>query len=406
MSELKASNSILLERIRLFEERENNVQFSQYFPGQDRSTTTQTSPPPSCQSCTKVLNTIGNIQCQLEDVQGSLSLLLRASPQLPLNPTLASNSADEVLLSRNLPHYQPLPAAGQASLANHPPAVASQPTCAALPAAVSRAELPLFTSPPPYQPLAAAGQASYAALPATVSGAELPLYTSPPPYQHLAAAGQASSFNLPPPVVMQATSTVLPASGLALVSQPLPAEFQVSPAILPPTEASQPPPAAGLSGFQLLINPAVGPALPASLPLPGPADLPADSTEAINYLEEVTPPDLVASKTDKTQGRQHATQAKRPNVKPRSSRRWTSPLLPTPRPQVWLDYCVPPSSASGNMFLNDQSNSRKPHEAARKAQHASGRDTTRSAGRERNGSSSRNPPQVPQPTEELLIDLN
>ena len=49
---------------------------------------------------------------------------------------------------------------------------------------------------------------------------------------------------------------------------------------------------------------------------------------------------------------------KHPQVKkhpqPASSRTRNTALLPTPRLQVWLNNCVPPSSASGNMFLNDE----------------------------------------------------
>ena len=321
VSELKASNSILLERIRLFEERENNIQFAQYFPGQESSAPTQPSPLPPCHSCSQVLNTVGNIQCQLEDVKGSISLLLQSSPYTaplyiptPLSPAVITPCTSP-------PVSQGLPVTGPGTPAGPAPVIDYQPTQAASQAT------PLLPTPTP-----------------SVS-------QTPP---------EASSASSAPIVSSQAT-----ASG------------------------SQAPPEA--SNVAPLLN------------------LHDSSTEAVEYLEEITPPNQGVPKTKSRPQKQQTPQVKlnHPNI--RSSRPRTT-LLPTPRPKVWLDNCVPPKSASGNLFLNDQLPSYQNPRNARNSQFQNHRGATRSTARRVNNSAPEThavaAPKLPEQTEALLIDLN
>ena len=98
VTDLEAANKILVERIRLFEQKTNDAQYAEYFP----KSNTPAPPVPSlsptprpaipqpqplqsissscCPTSSLLLSEVGTIKAQLEDLSGAVALLLRAAP--------------------------------------------------------------------------------------------------------------------------------------------------------------------------------------------------------------------------------------------------------------------------------------------------------------------------------------
>ena len=74
LRESKESYAILAKRLAFFEQRENDTNFSYLPPTQANGT------PPTSLATLPLLTEIGNIKCILEELQSSVSILLRAAP--------------------------------------------------------------------------------------------------------------------------------------------------------------------------------------------------------------------------------------------------------------------------------------------------------------------------------------
>ena len=74
LRESKESYAILAKRLSFFEQRENDTNFSSPSPTQASGT------PPTSLATLPLLTEIGNIKCMLEELQSSVSILLRAAP--------------------------------------------------------------------------------------------------------------------------------------------------------------------------------------------------------------------------------------------------------------------------------------------------------------------------------------
>ena len=74
LRESKESYAILAKRLAFFEQRENDTNFSSLPPTQANGT------PPTSLATLPLLTEIGNIKCILEELQSSVSILLRAAP--------------------------------------------------------------------------------------------------------------------------------------------------------------------------------------------------------------------------------------------------------------------------------------------------------------------------------------
>ena len=85
LKESKESYSILVTRLNFFEQRENNANFSSAQVPQPAGA------PPTC-AAPVLLTEVSNMKCMLEDLQSSVSILLRAAPH-PLPPYLPAASA-------------------------------------------------------------------------------------------------------------------------------------------------------------------------------------------------------------------------------------------------------------------------------------------------------------------------
>ena len=330
VTELNASNGILLERIRLFEQRENDTQFAQYFPtcppGANSAShappvqeSNHPAPPPASCCSPQVLAMMENMQCQIEDMRGALSLLLKSSPH-PFPPPCAAQGPPT-----------------HAVVSNHPTVGGEVPT----------------------------ESAGFQAQPSLV-------VLSPP------APSAPTLYSLPPP-----------------------------------------PPSGYLQELLFL-------------------DLPLESLD--NYIESEERRE--ASRSEQSQGPPPAPPSVIPNQRPKTSRvrprrkviskpvapfPAPRPLFPKSRPIVWLPQFRPPPSATGSLFLNDQSSlpsarSRSPwtgpHNAASGPDHPQTARTSTSSdatppaqppqprsnarGRQRASPTS----SIPQQTEALLIDLN
>ena len=106
--ELTESNSIFSRRIQLFEKSENDRQFAQYFPPRattpaPRATpamappsTDPSVPPPSSATCplsSEIMKELGIVRCELEDLQGKMSILLRSDKFTSVPPCSSSETA-------------------------------------------------------------------------------------------------------------------------------------------------------------------------------------------------------------------------------------------------------------------------------------------------------------------------
>ena len=95
LRESRESYAILAKRLSFFEQRENDLNFS------SPSRTQAGGTPPTSLATLPLLTEIGNIKCMLEELQSSVSILLRAAPH-PLNappPRVPhQNTADRPIL--------------------------------------------------------------------------------------------------------------------------------------------------------------------------------------------------------------------------------------------------------------------------------------------------------------------
>ena len=170
LSESKESYSILAKRLNFFEQRENNANIS--------SLSGRVSPadaPPTC-SAPFLLTEVSNMKCMLEDLQSSVSILLRAA-QHPLPPPLAP--------------------------ASHSPQMPPPPAAQTFPPPGPRAD---FTIPPP-PTVASRSQVQISSPPTMpeVQAAALPTSTPPPSLLCPEAAGQLLPPLIPTPPSIELT---------------------------------------------------------------------------------------------------------------------------------------------------------------------------------------------------------
>ena len=106
LKETEISNSILLDHVRLFEQRENDTIFAQHFSSSTAapapesagpagaagaaSAATAAAPRACCTNSSLMLEEFGNLRCQVQDLAGSVAVLLRAAPHpFPLAPDVS-----------------------------------------------------------------------------------------------------------------------------------------------------------------------------------------------------------------------------------------------------------------------------------------------------------------------------
>ena len=101
VADLEAANKIAIERIRLFEQKTNDAQYTEYFP-QSHTPQAQSLPPapspvipqplqslssPCCPSSSLLLSEVATMKAQLEDLSEAVALLLRAVPHPTQTPS-------------------------------------------------------------------------------------------------------------------------------------------------------------------------------------------------------------------------------------------------------------------------------------------------------------------------------
>ena len=242
LRESKESYAILAKRLSFFEQRENDTNFSSPSPTQASGT------PPTSLATLPLLTEIGNIKCMLEELQSSVSILLRAAPhpltapppRLPQQyiadmPLLRPAAPDVDLRVPSQPQTAPPPRLPQPNIANMPLFRPAEPV------------LDLRVSPP-----STARPQEILTLPSTDA---FSLPTPPPPPKSNPTANQTAGL-LPPliPTPLEETttpnwpdscllySTTQPVNSSANNPRPKVSQKRLPQATSPPTSANNPRP--------------------------------------------------------------------------------------------------------------------------------------------------------------------